>query len=95
MKKHRSLPRIEGDAEGLATIFRTLKAPAFYNLKHLRVFYTASFSPLMVPALTSPMFVAVQLPNTKTYLSHVRRSPTSCPTSTLIPAMFVAIQLPV
>ena len=66
---------------------------------------------MAAPALTSAMFVQLPvlhqhspqpcfsqsnfLSYTNTCLSHVRRSPISCLTPTLILAMFVAVQLPV
>jgi len=97
----------------LDATFRTLKGPAFYKLKHLPVFYTVSFSQLRRHQRLPRPFSSQSsfLSYTNTYLSHVHRSPTSCPTPTLLShvrrsptscttptltsAMFVAVQIPV
>jgi len=68
-----------------------MKAPTLISAMFVAVQLPVQHQHLSQPCSSQSSFLSY----TNTYLSHVRRNPTSCPTSTLISAKFVAVKLPV
>jgi hypothetical protein len=68
-----------------------MEAPTFISAMFVAVPLPVLRKHLSQPCSSKSNFLSY----TNTYFSHVRRSPTSCPTPTLVSAKFVAVQLPV